>query len=127
MVRNLLVRNLKLIVLIGITLIVLIVSARLDFSAVMPNLNAQTSPIDSPLSPLESPLATPSPTPTITPFVPPVDGTATATPTRSRRVVNEITHPGEGDAISSFAAIRGTALITSFRRYDVHIAASGRA
>ncbi len=71
-----------------------------------------------------SPQATPTWTPTwtATPFGAP---TATPTATRSRKVVNEITHPGPGDAVSGFVDFRGTALLPSFRRYDVHIAVAG--
>jgi hypothetical protein len=47
----------------------------------------------------------------------------TATP--DRRTVNEITHPRPGDAVAGFADIIGSALITDFQRYDVHIALAG--
>ena len=116
---------LKLSVVLTLVVLVLFATLSTEFAALLPGLSAQQSPINSPLnnnSPL-SPLPTPSPT--ATPISAPNDGVATATPTRSRRVVNEIIHPGDGDAISSFTAIRGTALIKAFRRYDVHIAATG--
>ena len=74
---------------------------------------------DSSLQP--TPTWTPSPTATLLPGqVPP-----TPTPTRSRRVANEITHPASGDAVSGRVIIRGTALIRSYRRYDLHIAPTG--
>jgi hypothetical protein len=47
------------------------------------------------------------------------------TPTPSRRVVNEIAHPGSGDAIAGLVSIIGTPLIQNFARYDVHISPAG--
>lgn len=63
-------------------------------------------PAEQPLNAQNSPLATPS-------------------PTRSRRVANEITHPVSGDTVAGTVVIRGTALIRSYRRYDLHISPTG--
>ncbi len=71
----------------------------------------------SPLSPT-SPL-TSTPSPTI------ITGSVTPTATRSRRVVNEVLVPKPGDAVSGSVAIIGTALVHSFRRYDIHITSAG--
>ncbi len=71
-----------------------------------------------------SPQATPTWTPTWTP-TPFGAPTAMPTATRSRKVVNEIVHPGPGDAVAGYVAFEGTALLPGFRRYDVHIAATG--
>ncbi len=50
---------------------------------------------------------------------------ANPTPTPSRRVVNEIVHPGSGDAIAGLVSIIGTPLIQDFARFDVHISPAG--
>jgi hypothetical protein len=63
-----------------------------------------------PISPFE--------TPTITPTLGP-------TPTKVKRVINEIRHPQAGDAVAGVTPIIGTALIDLFNRYDVHIAVAG--
>jgi hypothetical protein len=47
------------------------------------------------------------------------------TPTPSRRVVNEILHPGTGDAVAGTVAIIGTPLIQDFARFDVHVSPAG--
>lgn len=67
---------------------------------------------------------TPPPIFTITPTFTPVDFSPLEppTPTKVIRMANEIMHPRSGDAVSGFAAIRGYASASSFRRYDVHIA-----
>ncbi len=51
--------------------------------------------------------------------------TAGPTPTKVKRVVNEIRHPQSGDAVSGVTPIIGTALIDLFNRYDVHISPAG--
>ena len=62
----------------------------------------------------------PTPTPTFTPF-----GTPQPTPTTPIRMVNEITDPKPGDAVAGSVGFRGTALIETYRKYDVHIAVAG--
>lgn len=66
---------------------------------------------------------TPTPTSTATPD--PALGTVTPTATRSRRVVVEVLAPKAGDAVSGSTSIVGTALVHSFRRYDIHISPTG--
>lgn len=51
--------------------------------------------------------------------------TPTPTPTKVKRVVNELRHPRSGDAVAGTTAIIGTALISLFNRYDVHISPAG--
>ncbi|GIV77256.1 MAG: hypothetical protein KatS3mg050_1650 [Litorilinea sp.] len=51
----------------------------------------------------------------------PLTQTPLITPTKSNRVVNEITHPQPGDAVAGVVEIWGTALVPSYHRYDVHI------
>lgn len=63
-------------------------------------------------SPTDSPLATPT-------------GSPSPTPTKVPRTVNEIIHPGDGDAIAGQTEIIGTGLIADFQRYDVHISRAG--
>ena len=58
-------------------------------------------------------------------FTPPPFPGVTLTPTPDVRVVNEITHPSNGDAISGFTAIMGTALIDDFIQYEVHVSPAG--
>lgn len=69
---------------------------------------------DSPLSP------TVTETPTITPTTGPAP-TVTVTPTKVKRVINELRHPQAGDAVAGTTAIIGTALTNLFSRYDVHV------
>ena len=72
----------------------------------------------------ETPTFTPTWTPFFfTPFVP--QPFLTPTPTRDLRIVNEITHPQSGDAIHGFTPLIGTAVISNFSRYDVHISPAG--
>lgn len=78
-----------------------------------------TQPTSSPLTPTPTVTQTPTASPTAT------TGSATPTATRSRRVINEVVAPVSGDAVSGNLSIIGTALINSFRRYDVHISAAG--
>ena len=66
----------------------------------------------------DSPFETFTPTPTIT-------DTPGPTPTKVFRVVNEITEPKAVDAISGRINIVGTALVSDFLRYDVHISPAG--
>ena len=71
---------------------------------------------------------TPTFTPTWTPFffTPfPQQPFVTPTPTLDLRIVNEIIHPQRGDAIFGFTPIWGTAVISNFTRYDVHISPTG--
>lgn len=73
---------------------------------------------------------TPTLTPTWTPFFftpfPPSPGFGvTPTPTLDLRIVNEIIHPHSGDAIFGFTPLIGTAVISNFARYDVHISMTG--
>jgi hypothetical protein len=63
---------------------------------------------------IDSPLASPLGVPTVTPA-----------PTKVRRIVNELTHPGPGDAVSGLTTIIGTALTAQFSRYDVHVSPAG--
>lgn len=68
-----------------------------------------------------SPLTeTPTFTPTVDPFA-----TVVITPTKEKRVVNELRHPQAGDAVAGTTAIIGTALTERFNRYDVHISPAG--
>jgi hypothetical protein len=78
-------------------------------------------------SPSPQPFPTPSfPTPIIpTPFGTPPGPLFTPTATPDFRIVNEITHPGPGDAVAGFAPIVGTAVITDFVQYQVHLSPSG--
>lgn len=46
-------------------------------------------------------------------------------PTKIFKVINQITHPQAGDAVSGVVEIRGYALIQSFRKYEVHLAVGG--
>lgn len=75
-------------------------------------LYAQTSPTETP-------------TVTVTPTWTPTDGTPTATATKSMRVVNEITHPKEGDSVAGIVPIIGTALMHGYLKYDVHVSPAG--
>ena len=79
----------------------------------------------------ESPLTI---TPTWTPTWTPVPGatptfgptpTPTVTATKVKRVVNELRHPQQGDAVAGITAIIGTALTAQFNRYDVHVSPAG--
>lgn len=75
-------------------------------------------------------LDTPTFTPTWTPFFftpfPPAPGFGvTPTPTLDLRIVNEITHPQSGDAVHGFTPLIGTAVISNFGRYDVHVSVTG--
>ena len=89
---------------IGLTLIALLVvgiSLAPNWRLRVDRLMAQTSPFSSIF-------------PTSTPFA-----------LELNRIANEIVHPGPGDAGAGFIELRGTALIYSYRRHDVHISASG--
>ena len=66
-----------------------------------------------------------TPTPTWTPFGFIASPMETPTPTREIRVVTEISHPGSGDAIAGAATILGTALVPSYRKYEIHISPAG--
>jgi hypothetical protein len=78
-------------------------------------------------SPSPPPFPTPEfPTPIIpTPFGTPPDSLFTPTATPDFRIVNEITHPQPGDAVAGFAPIVGTAVITDFVQYQVHLSPAG--
>lgn len=65
-------------------------------------------------------LAQESPLQTMTPTIGP-ESMITVTPTKVKRIVNELTHPKPGDAVSGITAIIGTALTPQFSRFDVHI------
>jgi len=79
-----------------------------------------------PLALAQSPFPTPPPFPTPfpTPFVQP-GPVITPTPTPDYRLVNEITQPKSGDAVSGYAPIIGTAVIKDFMEYQVHISPAG--
>jgi hypothetical protein len=79
------------------------------------------------VSPLPSPIPTQAfPTPVIpTPFGTPPGPLFTPTATPDFRIANEVTHPQEGDAVAGFAAIVGTAVITDFVQYQVHLSPAG--
>ena len=85
---------------------------------------AQTSPLDTPTW---TPFPTPAfPTPAFpTPFGTPPGPAFTPTATPDFRIINEITLPGPGDAVAGFAPIVGTAVITDFIQYQVHISPRG--
>lgn len=82
-------------VLLGLAIAVLTATIRLEM--------ASSDRVWGQASPIESPLVSP-------------------TPTRVPRTVNEVVHPGEGDALAGEVEIIGTALIADFMRYDIHIA-----
>lgn len=89
---------------------------------------AQTSPLTpTPTSAFPTPFVpTPGfPTPFFTPVGPPTGPQVTPTPTPDFRIVNEITFPSPGDAVSGLAPIVGTAVITDFVEYQVHISPAG--
>ncbi|MCX6044429.1 MAG: hypothetical protein NT075_04900 [Chloroflexi bacterium] len=65
-------------------------------------------------------VGTPTWTPTVTPF-----GTPAPTPTRPIRVVNEFAEPKAGDAVAGVVVLKGTALIDSYLKYDIHISVAG--
>ena len=99
-------------------------------------LSARQEPIASvwaQLSPSPQPFPTPIiyPTPAFpTPFIPTPFGTppgplSTPTATPDFRIVNEIVHPQSGDAVAGFVPIIGTAVISDYVQYQVHISPSG--
>jgi hypothetical protein len=59
------------------------------------------------------------------PLTPEFMETLEPTPTKVKRVVNEITAPTSSDAIFGVTEIIGTALVDSFQRYDIHISPVG--
>ena len=79
------------------------------------------------LSPSPPAFPTPAfPTPFIpTPFGTPPGPLFTPTVTPDFRIVNEIIHPQQGDAVAGFAPIVGTAVITDYVQYQVHLSPSG--
>ena len=87
---------------------------------------AQQSPLPTPVFPTPF-FPTPAfPTPAFpTPFGTPPAPIFTPTATPDFRVVNEIIHPQLGDVVAGFAAIVGTAVITDFAQYQVHLSPSG--
>jgi hypothetical protein len=71
---------------------------------------------------------TPTITLTLVPGAAPTFGpspTPSVTPTKVKRVVNELRHPKHGDAVSGITPIIGTALTAQFNRYDVHVSLAG--
>ena len=60
-----------------------------------------------------------------TPFGTPPGPQFTPTVTPDFRIVNEIIHPSSGDAVAGFVPIIGTAVITDFVEYQVHLSPSG--
>ena len=87
-----------------------------DLAARRGDLLAQDNPITATPTFTGTPTVTPTPTLTLTPG---------ATPTKVRRVVNELTAPVAGDAIARAALIWGTALIPTFSRFELHISPAG--
>jgi hypothetical protein len=85
-----------------------------------------TPPLFTPVFPTPA-FPTPAfPTPAFpTPFGTPPGPLLTPTATPDFRIVNEITHPQTGDAVAGFAPIVGTAVITDFIQYQVHLSPSG--
>lgn len=92
-----------------------VLAALVVILALAPGLSHRTDILaqDSPLTMTPSPTAT-GPTPT-----------ASITPTKEKRVVNELRHPKHGDAVAGITAIIGTALTAQFNRYDVHVSVAG--
>lgn len=74
---------------------------------------------------VQSPFGTFTPTPTFT-LIPTSTLTPGPTPTKVKRVVNEVRAPKEGDAIAGLTDIIGTALKQRFHRYDIHISPAGQ-
>jgi hypothetical protein len=85
--------------------------------ALVPGLSQDTGLMaqDSPLTPTVTPTWTITPDPL----------TPSPTPTKEKRVVNELRHPQPGDAVAGTTAIIGTALTNLFNRYDVHVSPAG--
>lgn len=92
-------RTVKTYLLVGVAILVLATTLGLDNRAWLESAIAQESPVESPL---EDPTPTPVP-----------------------RTVNEIVHPQAGDAIAGETEIIGTAVITDFMRYEMHIGRAG--
>lgn len=81
-------------------------------------------------SPLDQPDATGTIFPTVTPTLtgtPTIVPTATLTPTATATPGNiaQIEFPSHGSVMFGFTTIRGTALINQYRKYDIHVSASG--
>ena len=51
--------------------------------------------------------------------------TATPSSTNIFRIANEIVQPKPGDAVSGWVSIQGTAVIESYRQYQLHISPAG--
>ena len=108
-------------VLLFAAIVTLVVTAGASFwygepdSATAQDTQATTSPFTE--TPTVTETSTASPTATL--------GSPTPTATRSRRVANEVLAPVSGDAVSGAVSIIGTALVRSFRRYDVHVSSAG--
>jgi len=81
------------------------------------------TPTDTP-TPTETPTHTGTPTLTETPTIT-LTPTPTHTPTEDVSVRNILYQPEPGISIAGTTPIVGTALIDSFRRYDIHIARAG--
>lgn len=104
----------------------LLLAAAIALICVWPQPSAQVwaqSPLDTP-TPTWTPFVFPTPA-FPTPFGTPPGPAFTPTSTPDFRIVNEITHPRPGDAVAGFAPIVGTAVITDFIQYQVHISPSG--
>lgn len=127
--------SLKRSLLVGLAVLVLVLAAALDLRRGPLAVWAQAADTATPTpTPTATPSLTPNLTPTLTPTWTPI-WTATWTPTSaftsplptptSLLLATEIIHPRPGDAIAGITEILGTAVTTSFRRYELHIAVSG--
>lgn len=79
-------------------------------------------------TPTATPSATGTPpfTLTFTPTPPgPQSPLGTPTPTPTNEIVTRIDHPADGDAVAGLTSIRGSALTTAFRMYQLHISPAG--
>ncbi len=112
-------------VLLFAALVTLIVTAGASFWYGEPDsVTAQEAqPTESTLTPTPTATETPTETPTINPTA--TSGSPMPTATRSRRVANEVLAPVAGDAVSGSVSLIGTALVHSFRRYDIHVSSAG--
>jgi hypothetical protein len=135
--------NAKRALLVGLAALVVALAASLDLRPSQPAVWAQAgntaTPTPTPTvtptgtatnTPTGTLTGTPTWTPTWTPFVTPTwtptfnPNSPLPTPT-SLLLATEITHPRPGDAIAGLTSILGTAVTTSFRRYELHIAVAG--
>lgn len=105
----------KRLALAALAVVILIALTWADPRAGLQDVLAQQSPLGT-FTPTFTPTITPTPTFFLTP---------SPTPTKVKRVVNEIREPLESDAIFGSTRIVGTALVNSFQRYDIHISPAG--